>query len=119
MTTVKSSIRYIVTFFLMTILLTGLLVLAAFIPQNAIRGNVRESAEYLCEGELFGTVVDGVRGSEIDRYADSILLAIAYQYDADHPLSSVMWSSYYYTPYENENENLLHAVTEGKKANRQ
>lgn len=119
MTTVKSSIRYIVTFFLMTILLTGLLVLAAFIPQNAIRGNVRESAEYLCEGELFGTVVDGVKGSEIDRYADSILLAIAYQYDADHPLSSVMWSSYYYTPYENENENLLHAVTEGKKANRQ
>lgn len=53
MTTVKSSIRYIVTFFLMTILLTGLLVLAALIPQNAIRGNVRESAEYLCEGELF------------------------------------------------------------------
>lgn len=46
MTTVKSSIRYIVTFFLMTILLTGLLVLAAFIPQNAIRGNVGNEMGY-------------------------------------------------------------------------
>ena len=119
LTTVKNCIRYIVTFLFVVILLTGLLVLVALIPQNAIRGNVRESAEYLCEGELFGMAVDGVKGSEIDRYADSILLAIAYQYDASQPLKSVMWSSYYYTPYENENENLLHAVTEGKKANRQ
>ena len=47
LTTVKNCIRYIVTFLFVVILLTGLLVLVALIPQNAIRGNVRESAEYL------------------------------------------------------------------------
>lgn len=118
-TIIKKSFRYMAVFVFTVILLTGILVLAARIPQSAIRENVRKSAEYLCGGELFGTVIEGVNGSKIDRYADSILLAIAYQYDSSEPLSSVMSSSYYYSPYENENENLLRAVTEGKKANRQ
>lgn len=116
---VKSIFKYICVFIITFAILTGLLVLSACIPRSSIQAHVRESAEYLCQGELFGAVVDGVSGSRIDRYADSILLAIAYQYDAEQPLSSVMWSSYYYTPYQNENDNLLEAVTEGYEANRQ
>ena len=108
----KQNIKYAAVFLITVILLTGWLVLAAMIPQSAIQENVLESAEYLCDGELFGTVVEGVEGSKIDRYADSILLAIAYQYDSGHPLESVMRSSYYYSKYQNENENLLDAVTE-------
>ena len=116
---IKNGFKYILVFIVAVILLTGILVLAALIPQSAIRQNVQESAEYLCEGELFGRVIEDAKGSEIDRYADSILLAIAYQYDSSHPLRSVMWSSYYYTAYRNENENLLYAVTEKEEPNQQ
>lgn len=116
---VNKGLKYIMLFCIMVTILTGFLVLAALIPKSAIKENVRESAEYLCEGELFGMLVDEVQGSKIDRYADSILLAIAYQYDAEHPLESVMESSYYYTDLKNENENLLEAVTQGRKANQQ
>lgn len=116
---VENGCKYILTFAVAAALMAGLLVLSALISGSALRKNIKTSAEYLCEGELFGLVVEGVDGSEIDRYADSILLGIAYQYDSAHPLKSVMESSYYYTPYMNENENLLYAVTEGESANRQ
>lgn len=119
MQAVKRGWKYIAVFLITLAALTGALLLSAMIPRSAIRENVQESAEYLCEGELFGTLVDGVESSKIDRYADSILLAIAYQYDAEHPLTSVMWSSYYYTDYQNENENLLHAVTQEYEPNQQ
>ncbi|MGN1179732.1 MAG: hypothetical protein ACI4SD_00855 [Suilimivivens sp.] len=115
----KHGLKYIFIFSVTVAVLAGLLVLSAKIPQSAIKENVQESAEYLCDGELFGLVVDGARGSQIDRYADSILLAIAYQYDEDHPLRSVMWSAYYYEEHQNENENLLEAVTNDRGANQQ
>lgn len=116
---IRKCFQYVLTFFVIISLLMGMLVLSARIPRALIRENIKESAVYLCKGELFGTLVEGVNGSRIDRYADSILLAIAYQYDSDKPLSSVMWSSYYYTELCNENENLLSAVTNDYEANQQ
>ena len=115
----RHTLKYVVIFLLVVALLTALLVLCACIPKSAIRENMLESAQYLCEGELFGTVADGVEGSKIDRYADSILLGIAWQYDDTDPLYSVMRSSYYHTNYQNENENLLDAVTEDLAPNQQ
>lgn len=115
----KHGLNYILAFFATTFLLMCMLVLSAMIPRSAIKENVQESAVYLCEGELFGQAVKNVNGSKIDRYADAILLAIAYQYDSDEPLTSVMWSSYYYSERHNENENLLAAVTEEREANQQ
>ena len=99
--------------------MTGILVLTAMIPRDVIRANALESAEYLYDGELFGCVAEGVEGSRIDRYADAILLNIAYHYDAVHPLRSVMLSAYYFTPYHEENENLLIAVRDDMEANQQ
>lgn len=119
MQAVRSGLKYTAVFIVVLAALTGMLVLVAKIPRSAIQENVAESAEYLCEGELFGMRVEGVQGSKIDRYADSILVAIAYQYDEEHPLESVMWSSYYYTEWMNENDNLLEAVTKGYEANQQ
>lgn len=116
---IKGSLKYPAVFLMTVVLLTGLLTASASIPQSAIKKNVQESAEFLCEGELFGSVVPGADGSKIDRYADSVLLAIAYQYDEKEPLASVMWSSYYHTKYQNENENLLDAVTKDLEANQQ
>lgn len=119
MQTLRHALKYIVIFLLVVALLTVLLVLSACIPQSAIRENTLESARYLCEGELFGAVIEGVEGSKIDRYADSILLGIAWQYDSTEPLRSVMLSSYYHTKYQNENENLLDAVINENQANQQ
>lgn len=119
MQTLRQTLKYIVIFLLVVALLTALLVLTACIPKSAIRENTLESAQFLCEGELFGTVVDGVEGTKIDRYADSILLGIAWQYDSTDPLRSAMLSSYYYTKNQNENENLLDAVMENLAPNQQ
>ena len=115
----KNCIKYISAFIIAEAVLLGLLVLSAMIPRSAIKQNVRESAEYLCEKEVFYEIVEDVDSSKIDRYADSILLGIAYQYDSDKPLTSVMWSSYYNDRWRNENENLLHAVTNDCDANQQ
>ena len=96
-----------------------LLILTAFIPRDAIRQHSLESAQYLYDGELFGYVREGVEGSCIDRYADAILLNIAYNLDSDHPLRSVMLSAYYFTPDHEENENYLMAVRDDPGINRQ
>lgn len=115
----RHGLKYIAVFLSAVIVLTGMLTLSAVIPRSAIRENMHSSAEFLCDGPLFGTVLEGVESSRIDRYADSILLAIAWQYDSENPLESVMLSSYYYTPYQNENQNLLEAVTKELPANQQ
>lgn len=115
----KKTLTYIAVFLAAVLVLTGMLTLSAVIPRSAIQENMLSSAEFLCDGPLFGTVLEGVEGSRIDRYADSILLAMAWQYDSENPLESVMLSSYYHTPYQNENQNLLEAVTKALPANQQ
>lgn len=115
----KQIAKYILTFFCIYFLLAGLLVMAAMIPKVYIKKNVEESAVYLCEGELFGEAVRNADGSIIDRYADSILLGIAYSYDSNSPLCSVMESKYYHRDAFNENENLLKAVTDDCIPNQQ
>lgn len=116
---IKHGLRYVLFFILVVASLTGIFVLIAKIPRSSIKENVQKSAEYLCDGELFGMRIDGVECSKIDRYADSILLGIAYQYDEKQPLESVMRSAYYYTAWQNENNNLYDAVTQEYEANQQ
>ena len=116
---IRKVINYIIIFFCVLAVLTSALIFVAKIPQAKIADNMRKSAIYLCEKEVFFHAIEGVPSTMIDRYADSILLAIAYQYDSEAPLSSVAWSSYYANPLENENENLYEAVTKDKDANQQ
>ena len=115
----KSAIAKIITVVLVAFCMPALLVLSAMIPKEYIRDNMLRSAEYLYESELFGDAIEGIDGSRIDRYADSILLNIAYHYDKDYPLRSVMVSAYYFTPDHEENENLLIAVRDDMEMNRQ
>ena len=74
------------------------LILVALIPREAIEENMLSSAKMLTEGERFGLAVEGLECSRIDRYADAILLNIAWSYDSEQPLRSVMLSSYYDVP---------------------
>lgn len=101
------------------LLLLTLLCMAAKIPREAIRPHSLESAEYMCEGDLYAKMVKNTLGTEIDHYADSILLNIAWNYEREYTLRSVLLSAYYYSPEYDENVNYLLSVREGGKANQQ
>jgi hypothetical protein len=96
-----------------------MLLLSTLVPRGAIEPRMAASAEYLCEGELFGEAVAGVPSSRIDRYADSILLGIAWQLDSGDALRSVMETAYYHLPWQNENDNLREALEKDLPANQQ
>ncbi len=116
---IRKVLKYILIFFITLGVMLGLLVIVAKIPQDNLKENVRESAEYYCDTGMFTRLLDGVNGSAVDHYADSILVNIAYHYEAENPLQSVMWSSYYFDEHQNENKNLLQAVNEDMEANQQ
>ncbi|MCR5302335.1 MAG: hypothetical protein K6E49_07820 [Lachnospiraceae bacterium] len=101
------------------VIMPASLVLTALIPKGSIRTHSLESAQYLYDGELFGCVKEGIEGSRIDRYADAILLNIAYNLDSEYPIESVALSAYYFTPDHEENENYLMAVRDDPGINRQ
>lgn len=101
-------------------LMLGFLTLSAGIKTESIKKNMEESADYLCEDIVFPYMEsEDVKPSCIDRYADSILLNIAYNFEPDNRIKSVMESSYYYTRYQNENRNLRDAVYKGEAKNQQ
>lgn len=116
---IRSFLTEMIIFLTAALAMAGLLVIAAMIPKDSIRGKSLESARYLADSELFGDALKDVPASRIDRYADSILLNIAYNYDSDHPLKSVMLSAYYFNERQEENVNFLDAVTDDPGANRQ
>ncbi len=89
------------------------------IPKEAIRPKMQESADILCEKEVFFDAIKDIKASRIDRYADSILLSIAWQLDPEHPMESAMWTSYYFQLTQNENENLRDSVYGDLPANHQ
>ena len=101
----------IVSFLVLTFLEVFLLSAVSLIPRSAIRKHTQESAEYLLEKPVFYRVVKQDPASNIDHYADAILLNILYHFDSAHPVTSPLSASYYYTDTRNENENLYTAVT--------
>ena len=106
--------------FVITIcIMTALLVAVAMIPKSAIRSNLIESADFLCERTQFGEVFIGKKSSMISRYADSVLLSIAWNYDDAHPLTSVMWSSFYREEGSYSNDSLRDSVVNDIPANTQ
>lgn len=116
---IKKIGRYIFIYLLALGIMIGLLILVAQIPKDDIRDNVMESAQYYCDTGLFIRQVEGVNASAIDHYADSILVGIAYQYDENKPVESVMWSYFYNDLTQNANKNLYTAVADNKEANQQ
>ena len=91
----KNSARNAVIFVLLTAALLGILVCSALIPREAIRKQMTSSADYLCETEQFKNTLDDIYGSKVDHYADAVLLNIAWHFDAENPLKSVLRSDFY------------------------
>lgn len=111
----KPLLKYIIVFITLIAAEFIALTSVALIPKSALRDNITKSADYLCDNKVFFYANQNDPSSKIDRYADSILLNIAYNYDHKHPFPSVMSSSYYYDETKNENVNLKTAVTDNPK----
>ena len=109
----------IVCFFVLIALMTGMLVAVAKIPKETIRPQVAESAEFLCERTQFGEVIIGKKSSMISRFADAVLLSIAWYYDENEPLTSVMWSNFYNSDELYSNESLAESVTKNVPPDKQ
>ncbi len=103
----------------LTILECCALICVAKIPKNNIKQHVKESADILLENDVFFYINKDDYASRIDRYADSILLNIAYSYDEQHPFKAIMLSSYYYEATQNENYNLKKTVTQNTTPNKE
>ncbi len=112
-----SFIPYIAAFIFLTFFELLLLTGTASIPKKSIQKNVQKSAVYMTRNQVFFAYNQADHASIIDHYADSILLNIVYNYDSGHPVRSALSSSYYYTPDNNENYNLLFSVSKGEKTN--
>ncbi|MBQ9983591.1 MAG: hypothetical protein IJP29_03295 [Lachnospiraceae bacterium] len=110
--------KLIICIFLLTIIECFALTMVATIPQKDIQQHTIESADILLENEVFFHINQQDYASQIDRYADSILLNIAWSYNENQPLESIMRSSYYYRETHNENDNLKVAVTTNEQPNK-
>lgn len=111
-------ILIIVSIFVVSLAIQILLLFSsASISNSTIVNNYKESADFLCERQVFFELNEGINASKIDRYADSILLNIAWNIDKN--IESILMDSYYYTDSQNENDNLHDSVYDGKTANQQ
>ncbi|MGN0368302.1 MAG: hypothetical protein ACI4EK_05915 [Wujia sp.] len=102
---------WFLSFLALTAIEVILLTTVSLIPRTAIQKHTQESADYFMQKTVFYRINDTNPASQIDHYADAILLNILYHFDSKHPISSSLTASYYYTDTHNENENLLTAVT--------
>ena len=115
---ILSIIKIILCIITLTIVECSALVFVAMIPKDSIKQHANESADILLNNDVFFYLNQEDHASRIDRYADSILLNIAYSYDEQHPFKSIMLSSYYYEATQNENYNLKETITQSKSPNR-
>ena len=109
----------ILLFLLVVLLSAGVMIAAAQVPRSQIREHMEQSAELLCQREVFFRLSEAVKSSTIDRYADSILLSIAWHLDEEDGLKSVLRTAYSTNLDRNENENLLETLRRDLPANQQ
>ena len=115
----KKGLGYIIIFFVTLFILFGMLVGAASIPKEKIQKNMESSAQYLNDGETYFALNENAESTVVDRYADSIRLLIAYNYDRENLLESVMWSSYYFKVGETATKCLYDSINYGYPPNKQ
>ena len=101
----------------MLIIFIGSLSLTALIPRQALQSTSAASADYYMKHELFFDLIADKEWTQIDYYADAILLNIAYNLDSQQPLSSSLEAAYYSQKYVNVNASYKETVSHSKAAN--
>jgi len=109
----KKMLPVIGIFVLTMLLCAGSLLLTALIPQDKISANLKKSAVYFEEHELFPYLAEGQFNTRQDNYADCILLNIIYHIGVDEQeslFSSVIRSAYFCREKQNVNEGFSEAA---------
>ncbi len=118
---IKGLFKYIAVFFIALAVFLCFRVVSEFISKDAMREHMLSSADKMCENSVGVELMKGVPGSQLDRYADSVWLNIAWHSDAKNPFSSAMWSSYYILrkSYETDgaNRDLRDTVNDDREKN--
>lgn len=105
-----SPVRYLLLFIVTLLLLFSFTISSTLVPRHLIKEHIQESADYMVEQGTEHMILDFVRASFLDYYADSITLSIAYYFDEEHPVTSSMWANYYGVPSNVMPEYLKEAV---------
>ena len=100
---IKNIVVYALIFAAAQALFLLFLIGVSKIPQDSVRENMCESADYLCEKPVFFHGAESVEDSWIDRYADSITLNIAWNLGEGDTLTSVMLTEWNTSEYYDEN----------------
>ena len=114
----KPFLKYTVIFILLVLICTFSLVAVAMIPNHQI--HMEESVDQLTSrSDYYIHIIDGVDCSIWDDIADSNSLNVAYFWNSEHPLESVMWSGMYYEDEMLKKESLKKAVYDHMEPNTQ
>ena len=108
---IKKTLTVLAMFVIAQMFFVLFLYAGAKVPKDKIEKNMQISADYLCEKIVFFFMIDDVMPSLIDRYADSITLNIAWNYDEDNALTSAMRADFLSSRKTNENDNFKASVT--------
>ena len=120
MNKVKEIARYTGVFIGTAVLLAGLLLLSVLIPQSALKQHMRQSADQLTKiNEHFIDILPDMDCTQLDQYADSMLLNVAYHMDSEHPLTSVIWCRIHNDEDNTRNMDLYESVYNDAEANEQ
>ena len=116
----RGLLRSVCVFVVTAFLLIGWLFAGALIPRSAIEKNAAASAEFLAaDPAVFHYQVPNAPASIRDQYADANLLNIAYYFDSQKPLDSVIWDRYYWGENLTANLSFLEAVKKNPPANKE
>ena len=119
---VKKILKYVLVFVVSVVVLFLVMVGSEFISQDAMREQVKSSIDILCEKDCVYSYWRGMPAGNMDGYADSVSLGIAWQSDSEHPFESAMWCSYYvdrfyFTRFHHANYDLRRAFVQQKEGN--
>lgn len=86
----KTAGKILLTYLLLVLLFTGVLVAVFHIPTTAIEGNLRPSVQQIVDGPNFTAPASRVQPWKLGTFSDCLILGIAYCGDSSHPLQSAM-----------------------------
>ena len=113
----KQIALHIAVFVLLLAIFWLLLIVAALIPNQAIQGNMTQSALYYKERDAFAFENEGRWNSISDNYADAILLNVSWHMGKGNPFSATLDTWYYDGETLGENVGLYRSVMEGIEPN--
>ena len=116
----KNAIKYILIFIITSIICITSFILVALIPNDLIKNNITESAEYIYSKPAFIYFNDSINTSNlIHNYPDPITLNLTYSLNPKKTIPSIFLTKYYSTDYYSEPVNLREKAIHNYEPNKE